>query len=259
MDGLVTVVGLCIASGGVVAGARLLRWRGLVPPKSTPAQLTVNAGLAWAVTFVLLAYVVAVEGRSLGSIGVPPLPAEILVRPGLLALTTVNVVIPGAFGLVVVLPLAVGFGWLVQQFDLVPFYEVNLLLLAQPTHRKVFYAVTAGVTEEVLFRGYLLERALELTGSLVVAATLSVAVFALNHVPGRDLRGAIPVLAPGLGLVLVYLLTQNLLVVAVTHVAYDLLLLLKFDADDVLEAVEDHDGVDATDLDDRLVAGIDES
>lgn len=259
MGVLATVVGLCLASGGVIAGAKLLRWRGLVPPKYTGARLAANAALQWVVTFVLLGYVVVVEQRSLGSIGIPPLPADALVEPIRFAQTTFDIVIPGVFGLLVVLPLAGGLAWLLQRLGLVPFHEVNLLFFAQPTHRKMFYAVTAGVTEEIIFRGYLLERALSLTGSVWLAGGLSVVVFALNHVPGRDLRGAIPILGPGVGFVLVYLLTQNVLVVAATHAFYDLLLLVQFDSDDFLEAIEAQDGVDVADLDDRLLAAVEEN
>lgn len=256
---LLTLVGLCLVSGGTVAGAKLLRRLELIPETGTAASLTASAMLQWAVAFVVLAYVVVVERKPLASIGVPPLPEGVLSHPVLLAEATVNVVVPGVVWLVVVFPFAVGVAWLLKRLGLVALHEVNLLLLAQPTHRKVFYAVTAGVTEEILFRGYLVERTLALTGSVGIAAGLSVGVFALNHIPGRDWRAVLPILAPGAGFVFVYLATQNVLVVAATHVAYDLLLLLKATPGDVLDAAEDHDGIDAPDIDDRRLATIEES
>ncbi len=55
-------------------------------------------------------------------------------------------------------------------------------LTAAPTWWLFISLIRAGVSEEVLFRGYPIERLQELTGSRVIAASLPLALFALAHV-----------------------------------------------------------------------------
>lgn len=79
----------------------------------------------------------------------------------------------------------------------------------------VFLAVVA-VTEETIFRGYLLLRFRALTGSVVVALFLSVAIFALGH----GYQGSVGVVAVGLlGLLyaLIYVWRGSLVAPTVMH------------------------------------------
>jgi membrane protease YdiL (CAAX protease family) len=55
-------------------------------------------------------------------------------------------------------------------------------LLSTPGWWLVISVVRAGVSEEVLFRGYPIERLQELTGSRTLAALLPLVLFALAHV-----------------------------------------------------------------------------
>ncbi len=53
--------------------------------------------------------------------------------------------------------------------------------------------LTAGITEEILFRGYPIERLYELTGNMYIAAFLPWLAFTLLHVYFRGVGGAIQI------------------------------------------------------------------
>jgi membrane protease YdiL (CAAX protease family) len=59
--------------------------------------------------------------------------------------------------------------------------QVNQLM-ATPFWWRFISVIRAAVGEEVLFRGYAIERGQELTGSKTIAATLSCVVFTLAHI-----------------------------------------------------------------------------
>lgn len=80
--------------------------------------------------------------------------------------------------------------------------------------------VTAAVTEEVLFRGFLQERLTLLLGRSWLAGVLAAVAFVLVHVPGYGWWGA--VLAVGLGAVslsVLYAVTHNTGLCALFHLA----------------------------------------
>lgn len=80
----------------------------------------------------------------------------------------------------------------------------------------LIFLVVVAVTEETIFRGYLLLRFRGLTGSLVAALLLSVSIFALGH----GYQGPVGIIAVGvLGLVyaLVYIWRGSLVAPTVMH------------------------------------------
>ena len=86
--------------------------------------------------------------------------------------------------------------------------------------------ITAAITEEIFFRGYLIERLRELTGALWLAAGVSIIVFVLPHL---TFFGPEWLLYHGVGTVLLYVLyvwRRNLLACMVLHVLGNLPLLL---------------------------------
>lgn len=82
--------------------------------------------------------------------------------------------------------------------------------------------VTAAVTEEVLFRGYAIERLIELTGRAWLSGLLSLVVFVAIHVPTKGLAHVLGVVVPlGAALTVLYLRKRNLTFVAVVHLMVD--------------------------------------
>lgn len=132
--------------------------------------------------------------------------------------------------------------------------QAVVFMLAQPTRWKVALAVTAGITEEIMFRGYVIERTLELTGSAPLAGALSVVVFTAAHLPGRRVQVVLSeVLGAAIGLVIAYFLFRNVLVLAVIHASIDLIVLVTNEPTDTLEQV------DTSNLNERVLKRIDES
>ena len=84
--------------------------------------------------------------------------------------------------------------------------------------------VTAAVTEEVVFRGYALERLTERTGRLWIGAFVSLAVFVAFHVPNPNWGPAhiVGVVVPlGVALTGLYLWKRNLPFVVIVHFVID--------------------------------------
>lgn len=87
---------------------------------------------------------------------------------------------------------------------------------------------TAAVCEEIVFRGYLLERLQELTGSVTTAAVLSSLTFILAHVTTYGIVHALVALAPlTAALTLVYVRTRSLPNVIFLHFLLDISLILR--------------------------------
>ena len=90
-----------------------------------------------------------------------------------------------------------------------------------PTWLKLFTALTAGIAEEWLYRGYAITRLSWVTGNRTAAAAISLAIFTVGHVPFWRMEAAIAILIAALALTLVYLWTRDLVPVVVAHVAVD--------------------------------------
>ncbi len=88
-------------------------------------------------------------------------------------------------------------------------------------------ALTAGVTEEILFRGYAIERLIELTRRPWISALTSLAVFVLTHLAGWSLAHVVGVVLPlGAILTALYVWRRNLVFVIIARILVDLPLVL---------------------------------
>jgi membrane protease YdiL (CAAX protease family) len=153
------------------------RWRLGDAPRVAQA-LPLDLAL-WAMLGVVLWVVVRVERQPLASIGLRRPRASTLAWAMVLLAGTHFVIVP------VTLRLAHVAGF--------PGYESGLArLLRLPAWYRVFLAVSAGVIEEVLYRGYAVERLAALTGSAWRGGTLAVVVFTLAHLPAWGI-GPLPV------------------------------------------------------------------
>ena len=233
-----SLLGLCLATLGLPVLFVALQRLDVGPPSFTAARLRLGVGLQWGVALLVAVFVLVVEGRPLASVGVTFDPLTFL------------------GGAVLAWVLAAGLyaaTLLVAQYRGTTLVDsATVLLYAQPTRWKVLIAVTTGVTEEFLYRGYLVERTLELGVAPVLAGALSVVAFLAAHLPGRDLRTVLVSLGPvSVGFVLAYFLVRSVPAVAVAHVTINLHALYGTSSEDVLDAV------DRDRIDDRVLRRLD--
>ena len=179
---------------------------------TTAGRLLVNSAVMWILVGVVLAVVLYWERRPVGSIGLEP-PSRRDATLGAAA---------GVAG--VVLGVLVT-GAAVVAFRLEqPETLSTLATLSLPV--KLTIVATAVVTEEVLWRGYLIERLTELTGSVRIAAAASGLVFLAVHYPAWGLVGAIPQAVFTSAIVGVYVWTRNLVACVLTHAVINVAMIL---------------------------------
>ncbi len=95
-----------------------------------------------------------------------------------------------------------------------PFASVPLLL-------RIAIPLTAGFCEEVLFRGYVIERIRMLTGNIWWGAIISLIGFALAHLAGYGLAGAIQIGVWAIVVTLLYIWQRNLVACMLMHALND--------------------------------------
>lgn len=87
---------------------------------------------------------------------------------------------------------------------------VRQSILNTPLWYRVISVLRAAVVEEILFRGYLIEKVRQLTGSTLLAVIVSVAAFTYAHLAGWGIVHLIPVAAGGIVLALLYVWRRDL-------------------------------------------------
>lgn len=87
---------------------------------------------------------------------------------------------------------------------------VRQSILDTPLWYRVISVLRAAVVEEILFRGYLIEKVRQLTRSTVLAVVVSVAAFTYAHLAGWGIVHLIPVAGGGLVLALLYVWRRDL-------------------------------------------------
>ncbi len=91
-----------------------------------------------------------------------------------------------------------------------------------PIWLQIFALVTAGITEEWLFRGYAITRLTGLTGSRALAAAISIIAFTVGHAPFTGFGSFLDILFFSIACTLAFLWTRDLLPGVVMHVTYNL-------------------------------------
>jgi membrane protease YdiL (CAAX protease family) len=94
-------------------------------------------------------------------------------------------------------------------------------LMATPFWWRFISVIRAAVSEEVLFRGYAIERMRELTGSIRIASVISCVIFALEHVGPWGWGHLLIAGFAGTILTLLYLWRRNLWVSMAAHFIVD--------------------------------------
>ncbi|MFZ0553601.1 MAG: type II CAAX endopeptidase family protein [Steroidobacteraceae bacterium] len=163
--------------------------------------------IVWAWVAGMLLYVVRVERRPLSSIGFRALGVK-------------DAIIAVVAGILILALLAL-ISWVV--FPALHWSESRqeASLLALPYWLNVLIVVRAAVAEEILFRGYPLERLQELTGSRAIAAVVSCAVFTLCHIRFWGWHHIFIAGSAGAALTVLYLWRRNIWLNMIAHFMVD--------------------------------------
>lgn len=179
--------------------------------------------IAWLLAAGVVAYALLVEGEPLSSLNYPP------VTPLVDAVLTSWLLVGGA---------GVGVGLLFRVAGWAEFGDAERALFGLPAHRALALSVSAGVTEEVVFRGYLVTRVVAVTGSELAAVAVSAAAFTGLHASSRSRNQLAQLAVVGVAFASAFATTGSLLAVVFVHASYDAVSLATTDPED-LEAAGD--------------------
>jgi membrane protease YdiL (CAAX protease family) len=171
------------------------------------AHLVGNELIYWGLVALTLAYVLLAEKRPLASIGFGK-PGVLDCLSAVLAAALIVTVLAGIY-FVVFPALHVSEDHAIDQLRAAPRWWLAISVLR------------AGVSEEVLFRGYPIERLRELTGSRTLAALLPLVLFALAHIGPWGWAHLLVAAVGGGLLTLLYLWRRNLWVNILCHTIVD--------------------------------------
>jgi membrane protease YdiL (CAAX protease family) len=163
----------------------------------------IQESLLWGLTAFVLCILVFWERLPLSAIGLGR-PSWKSLLWGFAAAIAIRV----GVGLVIVLYTELSGGLAVRDFAHDIGTATNFGQL--PFAALVFLALRAGITEEILFRGYGIERLSAVIGNRGAAALISLAIFTLAHLGLWDLRYLILVFPTGVILTLLYLWRHDL-------------------------------------------------
>ncbi len=178
-------------------------------------EVIVNEAVVWALALAVLAIVRFWERRPLTSIGLGKPTWNSLLTGGCVTLGLLFLAGIAAFALEIS-----GLPMPENQTD---------LILGLPVWLQLLVAFSAGVTEEILFRGYAIERMTELTRSRWLGAIVPVLVFGGVHAPFWGIAHAIVAGFSGLWLTLLYLWRRNLWTNIAAHAMMDGLVFIAID------------------------------
>lgn len=161
----------------------------------------------WAWVVAMLLYVVRVERRPLSSIGF----RAVGLKDGIIAILA---------GILILAGLALMF---LVVFPALHWTENSQIasLSALPYWLNVLIVVRAAVSEEILFRGYPMERLEELTGSRAVAGVVTCTVFTLDHISFWGWHHIFIAGLAGVALTFLYLWRRNVWVNMIAHFIVD--------------------------------------
>jgi len=215
MTVLSTVGGLLLAFAGYPTARRI--GDRFDRPAMLPDDETVREHLLkWLVTGALLAYVSAVEGSSLASIGAR-LPPSIPVAGGVGGVAGLLVWwVGGLAGAIALSTVAYN---LFREFE----WDTGEAFAEEQGERPaavfLFTAITAGVTESVLYQAYPIERLAALSGSIALAGLVSWVVFtAVHYATGRfSMQATVYTSVPALAVTVLYVVSGSVYVVVLVH------------------------------------------
>jgi uncharacterized protein len=166
---------------------------------SSIGRLLAREGIFWGYTLAILLWLTLAEQLPLKSIGFR--------RP-----TWKGVAIGILTGIVITATMVVQFAVIIPLFHLstAAILARKQAIMSTPYWYRVLLVLRAAVTEEILFRGYLIEKVRQLSGSTALAVVVSVAAFTYAHLGGWGPVHLISVSVTGLLLALVYVWRHDL-------------------------------------------------
>lgn len=213
---IASIVGLVLAL--VVPAILSAGGPGEVPSRTNAVDAVLfSEATTWTLTLIVLGIVMFGERRTLQSIG--------LGRPSWPAIQS------GMVMTVLLLVLAMTAGAIVQAVGGLPQNgdsQVNLVM-GLPIWLQLVVALSAGFTEEILFRGYAIERMTELTGNRWLGAIVPIFVFGAIHAPFWGVGHALVAGMSGLWLTLIYMWRRNLWTNITAHALLDALVFVGVD------------------------------
>ncbi len=170
-------------------------------------HMAANELVYWGLVVAILLYVSRIERRPLASIGFR--------RPG-----SKDIIVAAATGALIVAMLGVMY---LVVFPAMHWDETQQIqtLTAVPFWLRFIAVVRAAVSEEILFRGYALERVQELTGSRSAAGVFTWAIFTLEHLSYWGWHHLLIAGTAGAMLTLLYLWRRNLWANMLAHFIVD--------------------------------------
>ena len=212
--GLATGIGLAVALVGPFLVQFFVAPRVLQLPISPSSAVVLGQGLLWLLVCGVVAITLWWERKPLSS-------------PGVRSISWPLALLAGALGVVLGLAVPVLTLAMNQLMPPVQGGTVASVTTGAPAALMLLIVLTAGVTEEVLFRAYPIERLARLTGSVWPGALLSLAAFVAIHLAGWNLSHVLGVVLP-LGAIMtgLYVWRRNLLFVVIIHILIDLPLFL---------------------------------
>lgn len=204
-----SIVGLCIALGGAVLPVS----RFLGHTEGFAARVLEQCFL-WALFSLVIAIVILWERQPLSSIGFRWQWQSVAWG---LSLAAVMILVTAPLG-----------AWALKQSGL-PGFEAGFAKLANlPIWFLTVAAVTAGVVEETLYRGYAIERLGLFTGNYWWAGLLAWAAFVLVHTPFWGWGPVLSMSIAGIPILVFYILERDLLACIVAHTVTDIVGLIIF-------------------------------
>ena len=204
-----TAIGILLAILGYLFVLSIQNLSALSKRISEPSLTWLGLVLIWLIVISLLIIVRLGESRPFSSIGFKSISGKEMLL---------------AIGIGVILSLAVPLLTVAASY-LIPSKGDVLreVAFAAPWSLILASIITAAVAEEIVFRGYLIERISEVTTKRWIGVVVSVVAFTLPHTLSWNLAHAITVVLP-LGLIMSYLFLwkRNLLFNIIIHFVIDL-------------------------------------
>jgi len=157
----------------------------------------------------LLYYIKKIEKRDWSSIGFKKFKGSRDIKWGLIGFGL------GGFSFAITGPL-------VAYWSMESTMDGVMKLMEYPLWFRIGIAIIAGITEEVLFRTYPIERITEWSGNIWIGVVISIILFAGLHIPFWSLGGGIQI---GVGTIiwtLIYVKTRSIWAMMIMHVINDL-------------------------------------
>ncbi len=181
--------------------------------KKTPGDLLVPRRMItalaeeWFLVVLLLAVVIFWERKSLASIGFRKMTWRDL-------WWALGGFVLGVMAFIFTMPLLKALGLSSASGGITKLAQVPLAL-------RIGIVLTAGITEEILFRGYPIERLGSLTGRIGLGAVVAYVLFVALHIPFWGIGGAIQIGVWSIVITVLYVKRRNLYACMLMHILND--------------------------------------